>query len=248
MKKNKIYVIVLAIIMLLNLSLIKVSAAVQDEKIVYLTFDDGPSPTNTNNILDVLNQNNVRGTFFVVGTNVKLHPNTLNRMNKQGMAIYPHCNNHTYKQIYSSKDGYFNDLDQCTNLINQTLNTEMDFDFIRMPGGSDNHVSNNEVLESIREGIICTGKSYIDWNIDSGDACAMRVSTENIKNNMKLSAGTYKIEVVLMHDTENKDTTCDALRDVINDYKALGYKFKTLNEIEDWEVNYLKKIRVIDRR
>lgn len=91
------------------------------------------------------------------------------------------------------------------------------------------------------------GINYIDWNIDAGDALSVKVSLDNIKRNIKKFSGSYPVEVLLMHDLENKDTTTQALIDVIQDYKAMGYKFKTLDEIEPWEMDYLKRARVINR-
>ena len=214
---------------------------------VYLTFDDGPSPNNTRNIMEILDKNNIKGSFFVVGANVKKFPEIIREMDRDGMAIYPHCHNHDYRELYASKEDYFKDLSQCIISIKEASGKDLKFNFIRLPGGSDNLVSNGQVLKEIKTCILDNGKNYIDWNIDSGDACAVRVSTDKIKENIKNSIGSYRVEVVLMHDLEVKDTTCEALEDIIKNYKTLGYNFKTLREMEPWEMQYLKNIRVINR-
>lgn len=218
-----------------------------EEKVVYLTFDDGPSPSNTNKILDVLERNKVNASFFVVGKNVSIYPDIIKRMDRDNMDIYPHCNNHTYRELYQSNLNYFDDLKECKNSINRVLEKEKSYRFVRMPGGSDNQVGDSEVISTIRRDLISNGINYIDWNVDSGDTTAVRVSTNKIKENMNTDGYKYKVEVVLMHDLENKNTTTEALESIINEYKVLGYRFKTLNQMEPWEFEYLKNIRVVNR-
>ena len=119
--------------------------------------------------------------------------------------------------------------------------------FVRMPGGSDNQVGSQKVLSLIKEEFPYRRENYIDWNIDSGDATAVRVPTDKIIRNVDSLLGSYRIEVILMHDLDNKDTTAEALNHVIKTHKDRGYKFKTLSEMEPWELEYLEKIRVVNR-
>ena len=247
MKKVKVIILSVVFIMIYLINPIYANSTVEGTKIVYLTFDDGPSESNTLKILDVLNESGVKASFFVVGGNVKKFPEVVKKVDRDKMAIFPHCNNHTYEELYSTKEYYFNDLVTCNNIINNVIGRERRINFVRMPGGSDNLAGSAKVLASIRSEMPNRGISYIDWNIDSGDTSAIRVSTDNIKNNINKFAGSYKIEVLLMHDLENKDTTTQALKEVIEEYKAMGYTFKTLDEIQPWELDYLKKIKVINR-
>ena len=87
-----------------------------NEKVVFLTFDDGPAANNTEEIIRILNKNNVRATFFVVGENVKSNPKVVTKLKNSNMAIYPHCNNHKYTELYSSEENYFNDLESCNKI------------------------------------------------------------------------------------------------------------------------------------
>lgn len=163
------------------------------------------------------------------------------------MAIYPHCNNHDYDKIYGSKNSYLKDLNCCKrNMINILGENCSDFRFVRLPGGSTNTVCKKKVLNSIKNEIKSQNTMYIDWNVDSGDAVARNVSSNTIKNNMRNYSGIYNVEVVLMHDSGDKESTVDTLQSIINSYKKKNYKFKTLNNISKEEINYLKKIRVIN--
>ena len=109
-------------------------------------------------------------------------------------------------------------------------------------------VGDREVLTSIRNKLLKKGFDYVDWNVDSGDATAIRVARNIIENNVNSVGYKYQVEVLLMHDLDNKNTTTEALDTIINEYKVMGYKFKTLSEMEPWEKQYLENIRVINRR
>lgn len=246
MKKFRVFFIFLLSFLVLSFCNYTIQAY-EEEKVVYLTFDDGPSPSNTDRILDILKRNNVKASFFVVGKNVQNFPEVVKRMDRDYMSIYPHCYNHTYKELYQTTQSYFNDLKKCTDVINSAIGKEQEYNFVRMPGGSDNLAGDRQVLLNIKSGLISSGVKYIDWNVDSGDASAIRVSAQNIKKNVNVGGNRYRVEVVLMHDLENKDTTAEALEEIIWEYKAMGYNFKTLDKISPWEIDYLKNIRVINR-
>lgn len=217
------------------------------KKIVYLTFDDGPSPNNTDAILDILSKNNVKATFCVIGSNALNNKGTMARLNELNMGIIPHCYKHNYKELYSSTEYYINDLEKCMKAINTTTGKEHKYTIIRMPGGSYNSVSSKDVLSNIKAELKRKNLYYLDWNVDSGDASANQVSTNIIQDNIFNESGSYKIDVVLMHDLENKITTKDSLQTIINRYKDLGYEFKTLNEIEPWEIDYLISKNILNR-
>lgn len=218
-----------------------------DERVVFLTFDDGPSFNNTDKILNILESNNVKATFCVIGKNAEDNINTLKRILSLNMAVIPHCYNHEYHTLYSSVEYYMDDLKKCTDIIKKAGESDMRYQFVRMPGGSDNRVSKSSILKDIRRELKDEGVDYIDWNVDSGDASRSLVSQCEIEANIRKQAGKREAEVVLMHDLENKRTTTASLQDIINTYKKLGYKFKSLNEITDKEYLYLRKHNVIDK-
>ena len=171
----------------------------------------------------------------------------MKRLSDENMALFPHCNCHKYSELYSSKDNYLNDLFQCEETIMSLTGKKENIHFVRMPGGSDNKVCNSNVLGEIKQNLLQDNYYYIDWNVDIGDATATNVSTETLISNINKYAYNYKIDVVLMHDLDSKNTTIDALDRVIKDYKSKGYTFKTFNNISGEEIEYLKAIGVINR-
>ena len=244
--KNMLMTIIIGIISI-NYTGIIINAAASERKIVYLTFDDGPSFSNTDCILDILCRNNVKATFCVVGNNVLTNKDTMRRISKSGMGILPHCNNHDYNEIYSSTESYIKDLTICIKNINNILGEERTYSMVRMPGGSTNTICNSDILGNIKSYLKSKDISYIDWTIDCGDTKKYIVSKNIIKDNVGGMCGKNKVEVVLMHDLENKKTTTQALQDIIDDYKKLGYEFKTIEAMEPWEFEYLSRINVINR-
>lgn len=108
-----------------------------DEKVVYLTFDDGPSE-NTQKIMDILARYNVKATFFVTGRNQKYNY-LIKDAYKAGHTIALHTYSHDYQTVYSSVDNYFDDL----NKVGQMVKKEIGFvpHYIRFPGGSSNTIS-----------------------------------------------------------------------------------------------------------
>ena len=99
-------------------------------KVVYLTFDDGPTPNNTPKILDILKKNNIKGTFFVIGQN----PDMYKRIVDEGHTIAIHTYSHEYKQVYASVDAFFADLYKLRDLIKEK--TGVDPKVTRFTGGS----------------------------------------------------------------------------------------------------------------
>ncbi|MBP1888885.1 peptidoglycan/xylan/chitin deacetylase (PgdA/CDA1 family) [Clostridium moniliforme] len=135
----------------------------------------------------------------------------------------------------------------CEKRIKSVLGKNTKLNFVRLPGGSTNTVGDRSVINSIEKELKKKNKMYIDWNIDSGDAKFANVPSDVIKNNIKRNAGTYNIEVVLMHDAAGKKSTVNSLQSIINEYKRMNYEFKTLDNISKEEIKYLKTNRVINR-
>lgn len=214
-------------------------------KTVYLTFDDSPSINNTNKIIDILNKNNIKATFFVVGDSISIYPYLIKELDNNNMCIMPHCNIHDYKGIYKSEESYFKDLNKCKESINKIIGKRK-MNFIRIPGGADNEICNKEVLSNIKNKILDNSDNYIDWTINIGDIEKSSISSEFIKSKIIDEGGLYSVEVVLMNDL-GKEYTVDALQEIIDFYINRGYKFKTLNEIEEWEIEYLKDNKVLNK-
>lgn len=215
-------------------------------KTVYLTFDDGPSVNITKELISTLNNNDIKATFFVIGDSANIYRHVIKLLDENGMSIMPHCNIHDYISIYKSEENYFKDLNKCKNTIESILGKRK-LNFVRLPGGADNKDCNANVLSKIKDKIVSSGDYYIDWTIELGNSESRDVSVDSINSKIRDEGGLYNVEVVLMHDLGDKNVIAESLQDIINFYKDKGYKFKALNEIEDWEIQYLKDINVINK-
>ena len=110
----------------------KIENPVEEEKICYLTFDDGPSE-NTIKILDILKEYDAKATFFVIGNSIseKTKP-ILERIIKEGHAIGLHANNHVYEKFYADETSYLEDY----KTLYKTLKHEYGIEtaLFRLPG------------------------------------------------------------------------------------------------------------------
>lgn len=225
----------------------EVSTIDKNQKVVFLTFDDGPSKNNTPKILDILNEKNVKATFFVIGYKAEVNKDIIKNLKQSGMSVFPHSYTHDYKTIYNNTDSFLCDLNKCIESIQDATDEEISLLFLRFPGGSDNLVCNGDTLKQIKEKVKDEGFSYIDWNISSEDATATTVSKDKILNSVRNGAKDIRYGVVLMHDAETKVTTVEALPQIIDDFKSKGYKFKTFDQITKYDIERLKQNKVINR-
>lgn len=266
-KRDKGCFIILITILMMSISALNASAAVmplcikddegrihinksdlhkQEDKVVFLTFDDGPSHLNTERILNLLVKNEIKASFFIIGKNAENNKTVMKKMMDNNMAIYPHCYEHDYSKIYSSRENYIKDFEKCVNVI-RDISPSYNARFMRMPGGSDNTISKRGVLNSIKSSISDKGYTIVDWNIDSRDTFAQKVSSEVIKRSVIKGSDGISIAVVLFHDAEAKITTAEALQDIIDYYKKNNYKFKTFNEITLKEKSKMIEMRIINK-
>ena len=191
---------------------------------IYLTFDDGPS-NNTSKILDILKQEDIKATFFLVNFNSSYNP-VVKRIYDEGHSIGIHSYTHNYKLIYSSVSAYFDDLNKMNDKI-KTI-TGSDTKLLRFPGGSSNTISsfNKGIMTTLVKEVTNAGYHYFDWNVDSSDAWSARNSNDvynNVINNLK--KGT---NIVLMHDLSSNEKTVNVLEKIIKDAKEKGYTFANI--------------------
>ncbi len=215
-------------------------------KEVFLTFDDGPSINNTSEIIDILNNNKIKATFFVIGQRVENHPEIIKKMNASGMCIAPHTHTHNYKEIYKSKEAYFRDMEKCNNTISKLTNKNS-FPYVRLPGGSDNKVSNAETLKEIRSSIKKNNIYYVDWNVSSEDARGNNIEVLKLKENVLSQCRGKSMAVVLMHDSYYKKTTVDSLQEIISCLKKQGYVFRTFNDLTEKEKEKMLEKGILNR-
>ena len=206
---------------------VKVVNAPGSGKVIYLTFDDGPSYTITASVLDILKEENVKATFFVIN-----HDDGLNYLIKreydEGHTVALHSFTHNYGQIYASVDAFFNDLELIRTKVKNI--TGYNANITRFPGGSSNTVSsfNPGIMTTLAREVTNRGYIYFDWNVSSGDA-GDAYSSDAVYNNVTSGLGS-KTNVVLMHDFESNYKTLNALRDIIRYGKENGYTFERITE------------------
>lgn len=194
-------------------------------KIIYLTFDDGPS-IYTDSILEILDKYNVKATFFVT---CKENTTEFARKYKEkGHTIALHTCTHDYKEIYSSEENYFNDLNKVNDLVKKE--NGKDVKYIRFPGGSSNTVSkfNKGIMTTLTNEMVKRGYKYYDWNIDSMDASGYSSDKEYEHVIKALRYSTRQTNMILMHDI--KISTKDSLERIIVESKNMGYEFSNITD------------------
>ena len=195
------------------------------EKIAYLTFDDGPSKYATNRILDILKEENVKATFFVVGKYVKEYPEVTKRAFLEGHYIANHGYNHDNNLLYSSKDSFINEIKKTDFEIGSAIGIpDYCSHVFRFPNGymSPNNKYAKKKAAKLLESL---DYSYIDWNCLNNDS-VHNYSKEELLSNLKKTAKGKNTLVILMHDTTDRSDSSKALKDSINFLRSQGYSFK----------------------
>lgn len=198
------------------------------EKVIYLTFDDGPTD-NTENIMDVLERYDVRGTFFVIHSYDGCEKQ-LREMHDRGHCVALHTYSHSYS-IYRSQETYFEDLGKISDLVYNATGERSKL--VRFPGGSSNTISRKYkkgIMTTLTQELPKRGYAYFDWNVDSADASAVHVPADKIVRNSTTAIGKKNQVILLMHDAKAKTSTVDALPDIVKAYRDAGYRFDVLSE------------------
>lgn len=188
------------------------------QKCIYLTFDDGPSDRVTPVILDILKDEGVKATFFIVGERAETRKYLVKRQFDEGHTVAVHSYSHVYGDIYRSKKALIDDIIKCNRLIYEVTGT---FSSVyRFPGGS--------VMagESLKKAVTENGFYCVDWNASFRDAEFIDPAPEQLFAAAKETAAGHDRVVMLAHDTTDKSATAAALRDVIEYFKKNGYEFR----------------------
>lgn len=184
---------------------------------VYLTFDDGPS-VNTEDILQILDDYNVKATFFVVGRTDAHSEQMYRRIVEEGHTLGMHSYSHEYSTIYESPEAFREDLHKLRNYLYDVTGVECSF--YRFPGGSSNEVSRTDIQELIAI-LQSEGITYFDWNVSSQDASARMLSVDEIIENCTGQLEDHRNVVILMHDAAGKTTTVEALPILIEKLQSM---------------------------
>lgn len=192
---------------------------------VYLTFNSVPGD-NTEAILDVLAQYQIKATFFVCGTEAEGAAEVYQRIVNEGHTIGMHSYSNQYSLIYSSVDAFKQDYQKLSDYLYGLTGTRSQF--YRFPGGSGNEISNLNMAEFVHA-LNQEQITYFDWNVSAGDA-AGSYTTEDVVNHVLEGVSKYKTSVVLLHDDTNKSTTVDALGTLIEQLQGQGAVILPIDE------------------
>ena len=193
---------------------------------VYLTFDDGPSD-NTAEILDILQQYNVKATFVVIAKDDEESVRMYQRIVNEGHTLAMHSYTHKYSEIYSTLDTFKNDVNSLRDFLYDV--TGIECKYYRFPGGSSNRVSGANLTSFIQ---YLNGEeiTYFDWNVSSGDATSQAYTSEELVANVMNDVTKYKTSIVLMHDASNKDATVESLGSMIESLQGLGAEILPIDD------------------
>nr|WP_233147027.1 polysaccharide deacetylase family protein [Paenibacillus selenitireducens] len=202
-------------------------------KIVYLTFDDGPSEW-TGKFLDVLRQHGVKATFFMQGSQLqrKSLQSDVKRAVREGHYVGGHSMTHQYKKLY--EEGQFvSEMKSSLALIHDITGESPHL--VRPPYGSVPGLNDKK----LRDQIVKEGMKIWDWTIESND-WKLKDHPEQIVENIKKTT-KVDLEVVLMHE---KPQTLQVLPEIIAFYEKKGYRFGVYSDNAHFHLNFQKDRRL----
>lgn len=195
---------------------------VNDEKrVLYLTFDDGPSTVVTNKILDILKAENIKASFFIVGSKIEGREDVLKRIYAEGHTIGLHTYTHKYRQIYSSETAFINEMNKTSEETKKVINIEPKA--IRFPSGSKKHLT-----PSLLEKLHNNGYKVYDWNLSLSDGIDYNTPVSKLYKEATTKCVNPNRIFLLAHCDQPNKNTCDALPNIIKYYRDLGYEFQPI--------------------
>lgn len=223
MSKIKFFLL-LIIILLVNINVaFALDQNIENQpKTIYLTFDDGPTKVS-NDILDILQKENVKATFFVIGEQIKNNKDILMRMNEEGHSIGLHSFTHKRENLYISKKSFISEMKRTQKEIKDVLNIETNI--LRFPFGCNNitYKINDEMVELLHK----ENFKIYDWTQDSGDGANHNLAPNKIVKNSISKSNSI---ILLLHCSNTHKNTATALPYIIKYYKENGYTFKAIDE------------------
>jgi len=187
------------------------------EKLVALTFDDGPDPRYTSQVLDILKQYQVRATFFVVGEYVKAHPELVRKEVVEGHEVENHSYTHPDLETDDEIE-VIRELEATQEVLRKTTGSSPRY--LRPPRG----LFNNEVVETAE----CLGMKTVLWDVGvEHHSCS---TPEQMAGRVIEKA--HPGIIILAHDGRlDRTLTLEALPIVIEGYQKMGYRFVTVTEL-----------------
>jgi len=207
-------------------------------KIAFLTFDDGPSTTVTPQILDILKENNVKATFFLLGENIDANERSkelVKREFNEGHAIGNHTyshnrNNMLFPNRKVNVPVFMNDVKKNDVALKNVLGQDFNTRILRVPGGYISRVYYKDPnLPEFNAKLKEKNMISLDWNVEIKDSEGKRNKrAAELFSILKEEVGTKSKVIILMHDTYGKVQTANALPQIIKYLKGQGYEFRTI--------------------
>ena len=202
------------------------------KKIVFLTFDDGTSKTNTPEVLRILDENNIKATFFLTGSNIENGGETAKDLVRQefnsGHAIANHSYSHDCGKLYPGSNldmkAFKEDYEKNDKLLKSILGENFTTHVMRCPGGYMSWKNMDELDKYLEKNNIAS----IDWNALNADAEGPKKNAKQLAQYAIKTSEGKEMVVLLMHDTYGKEETVKALPTIIKYFKDNGYEFRTL--------------------
>ncbi|ASW43165.1 polysaccharide deacetylase family protein [Clostridium isatidis] len=238
--KNNIFtkIISSSLIILLFLLLFPIKTfATSNDKVIYLTFDDGPGGKVTEEILDILKKEDVKATFFIISSQVKGQEDIILRIKNEGHSIGLHSHTHDRKNLYSSNEAFLEEMLKCQEILYEVTGEK--YYIIRFPFGCNN--KSYKLDQSLVDLLHRNNFKIYDWTGDCGDGANCKLPIDIIiRNSTKLANSDGNI-VMLMHCSAINKNTVSALPSIIKYYKDNGYSFKVINENTEEIYKFIKK-------
>ncbi|WP_168120340.1 polysaccharide deacetylase family protein [Paenibacillus sp. HB172176] len=192
----------------------------KEQKLIALTFDDGPDLHYTTAILDILKEKGVHATFFEVGLQIEKYPEVLKRIRDEGHAIGNHTQDH--KDLSKLTEAQI--IDQMKQVDDEMKDAIGEVPTLfRAPYGA--------VSDTLKKVMEDNGRRLVGWNIDTRDwaGTSIKDMREMIRTKAKPNA------IILMHSfgSKNIQHTVDMLADVIDDLQKQGYTLVTVDQIPE---------------
>ncbi|HEY9602086.1 MAG TPA: polysaccharide deacetylase family protein [Allocoleopsis sp.] len=187
------------------------------EKVIALTFDDGPWQKTTRQVLDILKQNNIKATFFWVGSSLEKNPQIAQQVVAEGHAIGNHTWHHWYHHL--NEKAAAKEIEDTAQLIYKT--TGVKTSLFRPPGGF------------LKNGVAAYAKqqnyAVVMWSVTAADTDWKAQPSAFVKNVLR---GAKPGSIVLMHDGGGDHSkTVKALPEIISGLRQMGYRFVTIPEL-----------------
>ena len=216
--------VLLLLVLCMALPAMACAEEAQTQRVVYLTFDDGPKK-DTPELLALLEELDVPATFFLVGLSVRAFPEYAKMIVDAGYTVGCHSMTHSYSRLKSGTDYVGRDLTRFTELMRETVGEDFSTDLYRFPGGSSSYASGTKTF--VRD----QGYAWFDWNVMTGDAQYTFKSDAEMLDYTLSQVKDKEVIILLMH--EAKVRTRRILPELVAYFRENGYTFRALSTGEE---------------